>query len=104
VSRLETGKISSVGGIWSSTAEKVGMNGGKVSGYSMSAEVQEQQFYGLRFNLFDYRYVNDAIKFKLGGFMNATEGIGNSTETVNITKEVLFASEFAHILDSGNIS
>jgi len=36
--------------------------------------------------------------------MNATEGIGNNTDTVNITKEVLFASEFAHILDSGNIS
>ena len=71
---------------------------------------EEELFYGLRFNLFDHNYVNDVIKFKVGGVLpdknetlnaNMTE-LTNHTEVLNITKEVLFAQEFAHILDKGH--
>ena len=43
---------------------------GPVSGFSLHSD----NFDGLRFNLFEGRYVNDAIKFKIGGpVYNETE-------------------------------
>jgi hypothetical protein len=63
-----------------------------VSGFALQSEIDN--FYGLRFNIFGGKYVDDAIKFRIGG------KISNETE-VEEKVDIDFSKQFTEALYTG---